>query len=97
MPTTYVLEVCDTSGGHRPVARFLSDTPFHTVHAGDRFDDTGWQRLDGAGGVASPAHPTRYVVHSIKHLVEQTAKGLMIRYCLNLEPYSGPASPVWNE
>jgi hypothetical protein len=98
MATRYILELCDTSGKHRPVARFESATPFHALHVGERFDDTGWNRLDGAGVIATPEQPIRYTVHSIKHLVEETPLGLVVRYCVNLEPYSGPQSPVsWKE
>ncbi|HWB58794.1 MAG TPA: hypothetical protein VG733_04845 [Chthoniobacteraceae bacterium] len=93
--TRYILELCDTAGEHKPIARFESPTPFTAVNVGDRFDDTGWPRLDGAGVIASPTQPIRYTVHSIKHLVETTPEGLVVRYCLNLQPYSGPASPVW--
>jgi hypothetical protein len=97
MPTKYVLLLCDTSGAHKPIARFVSDTPFHTVHIGDRFDDTGWNRLDGAGVLASRENPLRFTVHSIKHLIEETADGLLLSYCLNLEPFHGPPSPAWAE
>jgi hypothetical protein len=34
-------------------------------------------------------------VHSIKHLIEESPDGLLIKYCLNLQPYHGPSSPVW--
>lgn len=95
--TKYVLEVLDTSKEHRAVARFISETPFHSVHVGERFDDTGWERLDGSGRIGSPEKPVRYVVHSVKHLVEETDEGLVVRYCVNLEPYDGPRSPVWQE
>ena len=93
-PTGYILELCDTSGAHKPIARFYSTTPFTAVHVGDRFDDTGWPRLNGVGITASPSQPIRYTVHSIKHLVESTPDKLTIRYCLNLQPWSGPASPA---
>lgn len=97
MPTQYLLELFDTSGDHRPIARFTSDTPFHAVHVGDRFDDTGWDRLDGIGAIATQSAPVRYTVHSIKHLIEQGENGLRIRYCLNLEPFCGPPSPIWKD
>lgn len=41
MSTRYILELCDTSGAHRPVARFESTSRFTAVHVGDRFDDIG--------------------------------------------------------
>lgn len=97
MPTRYLLDVCDTSGEHKPVASFESDTPFHAVAVGERFDDIGWNRLDSVGIIASPDHPRRYTVHSIKHLVYPTAQGLTVKYCLNLAPFDGPSSPVWGE
>ena len=77
------------------MARFESATPFTTVHVGDRFDDTGWNRLNGVGVIAGSESPIRYTVHSIKHLIEQHADKLVIRYCLNLQPHCGPSSPVW--
>ncbi len=95
MTTRYRLELCDTSGQHKPIAAFESDTPFHTVVVGERFDDAGWDRLDGVGIIASPDRPMRYTVHSIKHLVYSEAEGLIVKYCLNLTPFEGPSSPVW--
>ncbi|MGC3990439.1 MAG: hypothetical protein QM796_12305 [Chthoniobacteraceae bacterium] len=97
MPTDYILELCDTSGEHQPIARFVSATPFMAVNVGDRFDDPGWARLDGVGVIASPEKPVRYTVHSIKHLVEERPDRLVIRYCLNLQPWEGAKSPVWGE
>ena len=97
MPTRYILEVCDTSGAHKPIATFESDAPFHAVAVGERFDDIGWHRLDGVGIIASPDRPKRYTVHSIKHLVYPTASGLTVKYCLNLSPFDGPSSPVWGD
>lgn len=93
--TTYIIELCDTSGGHKPIARFESSTSFISVNVGDRFDDTGWDRLDGVGVVASIEKPKRYTVHSIKHLIIPNADELTVKYCLNLEPFLGPSSPVW--
>lgn len=95
MHTEYLLELCDTSGEHKPVARFQSLTPFVSVNVGDRFDDTGWERLDGIGVIATPEQPKRYTVHSVKHLILGSADKLLVKYCLNLEPYIGPSSPVW--
>lgn len=97
METKYTLELCDTSGQHKAIARFESNTPFMAVNIGDRFDDVGWERLDGVGKVASPEKPKRYVVHSIKHIVIAEAGILRVKYCLNLEPFAGPSSPVWGD
>ncbi|AEG00509.1 hypothetical protein [Methylomonas methanica] len=95
MKTQYILELCDTSGQHKPIARFESDLPFMPVAVGERFDDTGWDRLGGVGKIASPVLPKQYTVHSIKHLVCVESGVLVLRYCLNLEPFHGPSSPVW--
>ncbi len=97
LKTTYILYLCDTSGEHRAIARFISPTPFHSFHVGERFDDTGWERLGGCGKQASPEQPIRYTIHSIKHLFAETASGLVVEYHLNLQPYHGPSSPVWPE
>lgn len=97
MRTEYILELCDASGEHKPIARFQSSAPFMAVHAGDRFDDTGWERLDGVGVIASLEQPRRYSVHSVKHLILPSADRLIVKYCLNLEPYTGPRSPVWGD
>ena len=98
MQTKYILELCDTSGKHRPIVRIESLTPFTAVSVGDRFDDTGWERLDGVGVVYSLENPRRYIVHSIKHLIYPSAEGTTIsKYCLNLEPFFGPGSPVWGD
>lgn len=94
-PTEYHLILCDISGEHRPIAHFVSPTPFHSVRVGERFDDTGWERLDGARCLASPSRPIRYTVHSIKHLIEHKDGKVIVSYCLNLEPYDGPSSPIW--
>lgn len=93
--TEYRLVLLDTSGEPRPVAEFVSAHPFQTVHVGDRFDDTGWNRLDGVGVIASAQAPIRYTVHSIKHLVVEREDALVVSYCLNLQPHEGPSSPVW--
>lgn len=97
MPTEYRLILCDTSKQHAPIAKFTSATPFHAVTVGDRFDDTGWDRLQGEEIRASESAPIRYTVHSIKHLIEQTPDGLIQTLCLNLAPHPGPASPAWPE
>ena len=96
MTTQYQLEIFDISGKPNAIARINSAMPFIPMNVGDRFDDTGWDRLEGVGRVASPEKPIRYKVHSIKHLIEQNPEGLMVKYCLNLKPHKGPASPVWN-
>ena len=91
----YHLILFDTSAVPRAVAEFVSLSPFHAVHVGDRFDDTGWERLDGVGVIASPEDPIRYTVHSIKHLVSNRGNTAVVSYCLNLQPHEGPSSPVW--
>lgn len=95
MPITYILELCDTSGNHKPIVRFESCSPFMPVNIGERFDDVGWNRADGVGVIASPQSPKRYTVNSIKHLVYIEGGALVVKYCLNLDPYNGPSSPVW--
>ncbi|HEY0563328.1 MAG TPA: hypothetical protein VGD04_08370 [Methylophilus sp.] len=97
MPTKYILELCETSGEHKPIARIESATPFTAANVGDRFDDIGWERLDGVGVIYSVKNPKRYTVHSIKHLVFQNQGELIIKYCLNLQPFSGASSPVWGD
>jgi hypothetical protein len=89
------MELCDTSGEHKPVARFESSTPFISVNVGDRFDDTGWERLEGVGVIASTEKPKHYTVHSIKHLIIPNADRLIVKYCPNLEPFLGSSSPAW--
>lgn len=96
MQTQYHLEIYDISGQPKAIARFASASPFIPMNVGDRFDDTGWERLDGMGRLATPEEPIRYKVHSIKHLIENKPEGLQVMYCLNLEPHNGPSSPVWN-
>lgn len=97
MRTEYILELCDISGEHKPIAQFHSLTPFTTVNVGDRFDDIGWDRLDSIGVIASPGQPKRYTVYSIKHLVAAGDDALIVKYCLDLEPFSGPDSPIWGD
>jgi hypothetical protein len=93
----YVLELCDTSGTHRPVAILQSTHPFPTVNLGDRFDDEGWARLDQDDEPGTKERPRRYVVHSIKHVVRVEADAIVARYCLNLTPHEGARSPAWGD
>jgi hypothetical protein len=55
----YRLELCDTSGKHRPVAIFRSSSPFPPVTVGDRFDDEGWPRTFDREAGGSPEEPRR--------------------------------------
>jgi hypothetical protein len=93
--TKYELFVCDVTAGHYPVAKFVSDSPFMPVSVGDRFDDHGWDRLQGIGVIASENTPKRYIVHSVKHTVIVKEGVLLVQYWLNLHPYEGPRSPAW--
>ena len=93
--TKYELYICDVTGEHKPIVKFESNTPFMSVSVGERFDDHGWERLDGMGKIASEENPKRYVVHSIKNTVVEKKGVLLIQYWLNLQPYEGPRSPVW--
>jgi len=97
MKSKYILYLCDVSGKHEPIAKFTSETPFHGFQIGDRLDDTGWNRLDGIGPIATSTAPIRYTVHSIKHLIEDSGDELLVQYYVNLEPYHGHASPIWPE
>jgi hypothetical protein len=97
MATRYILELCDILGEHKPITRMESLTPFMTASVGDRFDDVGWERLDGIGIIYSTKNPKRYTVHSVKHLILPSQSGITVKYCLNLEPYYGPSSPVWGD
>ena len=94
-PIEYRLELCDTSGRHRPVAVYTAASPFVAVSVGDRFDDEGWPRLDADDLRGTPASPRRYTVHSIKHVVTQEGDRIVARYCLNLAPFEGERSAVW--
>ena len=94
--TKYELYLFETNGDHKPIAKFLSETPFLPASAGERFDDHGWDRLNGVGKIASDKNPKRYLVHSIKHTVVEQDGVLLVQYWLNLEPYEGSRSPVWN-
>ena len=93
--TKYELYLADVSGEHKPIVKFVSDIPFIPENIGDRFDDHGWDRLDGVGKIASKENPKRYTVHSIKHTVVQEEGVLLIQYWINLLPYEGPRSPAW--
>lgn len=93
--TKYELYLCDVTGEHKPIAKFVSGTPFTAVSEGERFDDHGWDRLDGVGKIASEENPVRYVVHSIKHTLLEKNGDLLVQYWLNLQPYEGPRSPAW--
>ena len=93
--TKYELFLCDITGDHKPIVKFESNTPFHSVVVGDRFDDHGWVRLDGAGKMASEDRPKKYIVHSIKHTVLHSNQNLMIQCWLNLKPHLGASSPAW--
>jgi hypothetical protein len=97
MKTEYQLELYDTTCEPRPIARINSGGPFIAMNVGDHLDDTGWDRLDAVGRIASPENPIRYVVHSIKHQIEQHTDRLLLKYCLNLKPHKGARSPVWGE
>ncbi|HLI65365.1 MAG TPA: hypothetical protein VKU90_03285 [Caulobacteraceae bacterium] len=96
-PIRYVLELCDTSSEHRPVAVFRASSPFPAVQVGDRFDDEGWQRLNPNDPSGTPAAPRRYVVHSVKHVVSVEGGSILARYCLNLTPHDGDRSPAWGD
>jgi len=95
--TKYELFLFDTSGEHKPVAYFESNTPFIAVSVGERFDDHGWDRLDDVGKIGTPENPKRYTVHSIKHTIVSRDDVLHVQYWLNLEPFEGPASPTWDD
>jgi hypothetical protein len=94
-PIEYRLELCDTAGLHRPVAVIVAASPFAPVSVGDRFDDEGWPRLDANDSPGTPAHPRRYTVHSVKHVVTVEADRIVAKYCLNLTPFEGDRSPAW--
>jgi hypothetical protein len=96
-PIVYVLELCDTTGLHRPNAVMRSSSPFPAASVGDRFDDEGWSRSDPSDPPGAREEPRRYVVHSIKHVVVEEKDRILARYCLNLTPYLGPRSPIWGD
>ncbi len=95
MPDTYELVICDISGAHKPVAIFRSERPFMPLQVGERFDDHGWDRLEGVGKVGSGTDPVRYLVFATKHLVYEEDDELVYRLCVDLQPFSGPRSPAW--
>jgi len=39
------------------------------VSNGERFDDHGWNHLDGIGKIASDETPKRYTIDSVKHTI----------------------------
>lgn len=95
MPDVYELIICDISGAHKPIAVFRSANSFMTLQVGERFDDHGWDRLDGVGKIGTPKEPIRYLVFATKHVVLEADGKLTYRYCVDLQPYSGPRSPAW--
>lgn len=99
-PIVYVLELCDTTSEHRPVAVMHASTP---VSFDDRFDDEGWTRIGSSDRPGKREQPRRYVVHAVKHilteeswLTEESGR-FVARYCLNLTPHGGSRSPVWGD
>lgn len=95
MPDTYELVLCDISGAHRPIAVFTSASPFMPLRVGERFDDHGWDRLDGVGKIGTPQDPIRYLVFATKHVVLEKDGILTYQFCVDLQPYGGPRSPAW--
>ncbi|MFV0246068.1 MAG: hypothetical protein ACK5IB_13785 [Qingshengfaniella sp.] len=95
MPDRYELMICDISGAHKPVAIFHSDRPFMPLQVGERFDDQGWDRLDGVGRIGTPAEPIRYLVFATKHLVFEEEGQTVYQLCVDLQPPGGPRSPAW--
>ncbi|CTQ58899.1 hypothetical protein [Roseibium album] len=95
MPDIYELILCDISGEHKPVAAFQSERPFMPLHVGERFDDHGWDRLDGVGKIGTPEEPIRYLVFATKHVVFELDGKTTYQFCVDLQPYSGPRSPAW--
>lgn len=95
MPDIYELVICDISGDHKPIAKFQSENPFMPLQVGERFDDHGWDRLDGIGKIGTPKDPIRYLVFATKHVVIEADDKLIYQFCVNLQPFSGPRSPAW--
>ena len=95
MPDVYELVICDISGAHKPIALFQSDRPFMPLNIGERFDDHGWDRLNGVGKIGTPEEPVRYLVFAIKHVVFELGGTTTYQYCVDLQPYSGSRSPAW--
>lgn len=97
MPHKYELIICDISGEHKPVAKFSSDKPFLPLNIGERFDDHGWERLDGVGRIARREEPIRYIVFACKHVVLENDGELVYQLNVDLQPFSGPRSPAWGQ
>ena len=95
MPDIYELVLCDISGEHKPVAVLRSKSPFMPLQVGERFDDHGWDRLDGVGPIGSSEQPIRYLVFATKHVVFERGGQMIYQLCVDLQPYSGPRSPAW--
>ena len=93
--TKYELYLCDVSGEHKPIVKFESNSPFNSFSVGDRFDDHGWNRLDGIEKIASVSDPKMYIIHSIKHTIFNHKNDLVIQCWLNLTPHKGESSPAW--
>ena len=96
MKTEYQLFICDISGEHAPICVFVSDSPFPCFMVGDRFDDEGWQRLDGTV-LGSEQRPIRFSIHSIKHILTVKNGKNIVQTGLNLEPFTGDRSPAFQE
>ena len=95
MKTEYQLFLCDISGDHAPVAVFVSETPFPYFAVGDRFDDEGWQRIDGTI-LGSEKQPIRFTIHSIKHVIKVEGDQNIVQTGLNLKPFTGRRSPAFD-
>jgi len=95
--TKYELYLCDVSGEHEPIVKFESISPFNSFSVGDRFDDHGWNRLNGIGKIASASNPKMYIIHSIKHTLIYVIDELVVQCWLNLEPHLAEPSPAWKE
>lgn len=95
MKSEYQLFFCDVSGDHEPVVSFVSETPFSTLHVGQRVDDHGWERLSGVGVLASEGEPIRYTVHSLKSSIYVKDGKNIIQSWVNLTPYIGDRSPAF--
>jgi len=95
--TKYELYLCDVSGKNEPIAKIESISQFNSFSIEDRFDDHGWNRLNGIGKIASATDPKRYIIHSIKHTIYYDKDDLLIQCWLNLEPHQGETSPAWKQ
>jgi hypothetical protein len=96
-PIKYILELCDPSEAHRPIAVFTASTPFPSLSIGDRFDDEGWPHLHKSDVVGTPKNPCRYIVHSVKHVITETDDAVIVRSCLNLTHHDGPPPPAGDD